>query len=167
MNRRKTISDYIESLLKSEITNRCPLCGVFEGTTDKFTNHHINFDNSISEYWNLIRICWDCHENINKHKEDGKRLRKIKQVKKNLFRGFIGDSSYQVLLMANQYNITSTLPCLAMSLLKLELIKINMSNPMHIGSADHPTITDVSITDKGREFIQQMNINEKVIDIPI
>jgi hypothetical protein len=166
MSKRKTISDYTESLLKSEITNRCPLCGKFEGTTEKFTNHHIDFDNSISEYWNLIRICWDCHEDINKNKEDGKRLRKIKQVKKDLFRRLIGDASYQVLLMANHYKVTSTIPCLAMSLLNLELIEIKKSNPMHVGSADHPTITDFSITTKGREFIQHININEKITDIP-
>lgn len=166
MSKRKVISDYIESLLKAEIVNRCPLCGKFEGTLDKFTNHHIRFDNSISEYWNLIRICWECHEDINKHKADGKRLRKIKQIKKDLFRRFIGDASYQVLLMANHYKVTSTLPCLAMSLLNLELIQINMKNPLHVGSANHPTITDFSITTKGREFIEQLNIREKVTDIP-
>ncbi len=166
MAKRKTISDYTESLLKAEITNKCPLCGKFEGTIDKFTNHHINFDNSVSEYWNLIRICWDCHEDINKHREDGKKLRKIRQVKKDLFRKFIGDASYQVLLMANHYKATSTLPCLAMSLLKLELIEIKKRNAMHVGTADHPTITDFSITPKGRDFIEKMNINEKVTDIP-
>ena len=165
MNKRKIISDYIESLLKSEIVNRCPICGKLEGTSDNFTNHHINFDNSISEYWNLIRICWKCHDKINKHKEDGKKLRKIKQIKKNLFRRFIGDASYQVLLMANHYKITSTLPCLAMSLLNLDLVKINKKNPLTVGTANHPTITDFSITQKGKEFIKQLNINEKVIDI--
>ena len=167
MEKRKVISDYIESLLKAEIINRCPLCGKFEGTLDKFTNHHINFDRSISEYWNLIRICWKCHENINNHKEDGKRLRKIKQIKKDLFRRFIGDASYQVLLMANHYKATSTLPCLAMSLLKLELVQITLKNPLHVGSANHPTITDFAITPKGIEFIKHLNINELVTDIPI
>ena len=80
MSKRKVISDYIESLLKSEIVNRCPICGKLEGTLDNFTNHHINFNSSISEYWNLIRLCWECHEEINKYKEDGKRLRKIKLI---------------------------------------------------------------------------------------
>lgn len=53
-----------------------------------------------------------------------------------------------------------------MSLLNLELIQINMKNPLHVGSANHPTITDFSITTKGREFIEQLNIREKVTDIP-
>lgn len=166
MKKRKVISDYVESLLKAEIVNRCPLCGDFEETPDKFTNHHINFDSSISEYWNLIRICWKCHEKNNKHKEDGKRRRKIKQVKKDLFRRLIGDASYQVLLMANHNKVTSTLPCLAMTLLKLELVQISSANPFHIGTANHPTITDFAITPKGEEFIKQLNINETVIDIP-
>ena len=167
MKKRNVISDYIESLLKAEIVNRCPVCGKFEGTIEKFTNHHINFDSSVLEYWNLIRICWECHEDINKHKEDGKRLRRVKQIKKYLFRRFIGDASYQVLLMANHYKVTSTFPCLAMSLLELELIRIESNNSMHVGSANHPTITDFSITAKGREFIQQLNINEKITNIPM
>lgn len=41
MNRRKEISDYIVSMLKAEVVNRCPFCGIFEGTVEKFTNHHI------------------------------------------------------------------------------------------------------------------------------
>jgi hypothetical protein len=167
MKKRKIISDYIESLLKAEIVNRCPLCGKFERTIENFTNHHINFDSSVSEYWNLIRICWDCHEDLNSHKEDGKRLRKIKQIKKDLFRRFIGDASYQVLLMASHYKVTSTLPCLAMSLLKLELVQIHLCNPFTAGGANHPTITDFAITPKGKEFIKQLNINEKVTDIPL
>lgn len=167
MGKRKVISDYIESLLKAEIVNRCPLCGKFEGTKEKFTNHHINFDNSVSEYWNLIRICLDCHEDTDKHKHDGKRLRRIKQIKKALFRRFIGDASYQVLLMANYYKITSTLPCLAMSLLKLDLVQVNFNNPLTVGGANHPTITDFTITSKGKEFIEKLNINEKIIDISL
>lgn len=167
MEKRKAISDYIESLLKAEIVNRCPLCGAFEKTQENFTNHHINFDRSVSEYWNLLRICIECHQDLEKNKEDGKRLRKVKQIKKDLFRRFIGDASYQVLLMANHYEITSTLPCLAMSLLKLELVKVNLSNPFTAGGASHPTITDFAITSKGRDFIKQLNINAEVIDIPL
>lgn len=126
----------------------------------------IYYDSSVSEYWNVIRICKKCHDDINNHKGDGKRLRKIKQIKKDLFRKLIGDASYQVLLMANYYKETSTLPCLAMSLLKLELVKISSNNPLHVGGASHPTITDFAITPKGKEFIEQLNINETVIDIP-
>ena len=107
-----------------------------------------------------------CHEEINKNRQDGTRLRKVKQIKGDLFRRLVGDASFQVLLMANRYKITSTLPCLAMSLLKLELVEVNFSNPFTAGGAKHPTITDVKITSKGQEFIQQLNINEMVIDIP-
>ena len=167
MKKRKAISDYMESLLKAEIVNRCPLCGKFEETIENFTNHHINFDRSVSEYWNLIRICSDCHKVLEKNKEDGKRLRKVKQIKKDLFRRFIGDASYQVLLMANHYKVTSTLPCLAMSLLKLKLVKVNLNNPLTAGGANHPTITDFAITSEGKEFIKQLNINEEVTDIPL
>ena len=162
MNRRRTISNYAESLLRAEIVNRCPLCGVFEQTTDTFTNHHINGDPSVSEYWNLIRICSTCHDGINKEKQDGKKLRKVKQIKKDLFRRLIGDASYQVLLMANKHTITSTLPCLAITLLKMGLVEVAHPNPITVGTANHATIMDFRITTQGREFIERLNMSESV-----
>ena len=162
--RRRVVSDYVESLLKAEVVNRCPVCGTFEQTTDKFTNHHINGDPSTSEYWNLIRICYTCHDTINKEKEDGKKERKIKQIKKDLFRRLVGDASYQVLLMANKHEITSTLPCLAVTLLKMGLVDIANRNPMTVGIAKHATIMDFRVTGRGKEFIERLNMTE---DIPI
>lgn len=162
MSKRQTISDYVESLLKAEIVNRCPLCGSFEETTDRFTNHHINWDPSISSYWNLIRICTRCHDKINTQKQDGNKLRKIKQVKKDLFRRLVGDASYQVLLMANKHTITSTLPCLAVTLLNLGLVEVAHSNPMTVGTANHATIMDFRITSYGKEFVEQLNITDAV-----
>ena len=158
--KRSTISDHIESVLKAEIINRCPVCGKFEGTLDKFTNHHINHDPSISEYWNLIRICKKCHEDINKHKDDAKRDRKIKQIKKDLFRNLIGPASYEVLLLAYEYNKTSSLPCLASSLLKLGLVAIAQKNPYTVGTAKHPTISIYKITKKGRKLVERLALQK-------
>jgi hypothetical protein len=151
-------------LLKTEIVNRCPLCGRFEETADTFTNHHIDGDRSVSEYWNLIRICSPCHCRINEEREDGKKLRKVRQVKKDLFRRLIGDASYQVLLMANKFTITSTLPCLSVTLLKLGLVEVEHPNPFTVGTANHATIMDFQITAQGKVFIERLNIAE---DIPI
>ncbi|MGD0623942.1 MAG: HNH endonuclease signature motif containing protein [Thermodesulfobacteriota bacterium] len=162
MKKRQTISDYAESLLKAEIVNRCPICGSFEETMDTFTNHHIDGDPSVSDYWNLIRICSPCHERINKEKEDGKKLRKIKQIKKDLFRKLIGDASYQVLLMANKHKITSTLPCLSVTLLNLGLIEVENPNPFTVGTANHATIMDFRITEQGKVFIERLNMSENV-----
>jgi len=158
MAKRKVISDYINSLLMSEICNRCPICGKFEGTTETFINHHINHDSSISEYWNLIRICGKCHNKINKSKYDAIRDRKIKQVKKDLFRQLVGTASYEVLFLAYKHNITSTLPCLANPLLKLELISVAQENSMTVGIANHPTIGDYKITDKGERLVEQLGL---------
>lgn len=163
MTKRNTISDYVRSLLKSETVNRCPLCGSFEGTTEEFDNHHINHDSSVSEYWNLIRLCRACHDDLTKYKQDGTRERRVRQVKKDLFRSFVGDASYQALIMANAYGTTSTLPSLGMSLLRLELVCVKNRNPLTVGVAPHPTITDFEITDNGRELIKQLNIET---DIP-
>jgi len=157
MPTRKPISDYIESLLLAEICNRCPVCGFFEKTTENFTNHHINHDSTISEYWNLIRICKTCHEEINKNKEDGIRDRKIKQIKKDLFRKLVGTASYEVLLLANGSRTTTSLPCLANPLIKLSLIKETGSG-IHCCRSSHPTIMGYKITEKGKELIQKLNL---------
>lgn len=158
MGKRKAVSDYIRSSLMMEINNRCPLCGKFEGTKEEFTDHHINHDPLMSEYWNLIRICQRCHDQINNSKQDGKRDRKIRQVKKHLFRGLIGPASHEVLLLAYKYKITSTLPCLANSLLKLELISVVQQNSITVGIAEHPTIGDYKITDEGKNLVEQLGL---------
>jgi len=162
MGNRSAISDYVNSLLMAETVNRCPLCGQFEGTTEKFDNHHINHDHFVSEYWNLIRLCRACHDELTKYRQDGTRERRVRQVKKDLFRHLIGDSSYQVLIMANGYGVTSTLPSLAISLLRLGFVEVKHSNPMTVGTAKHSTIIDLGITDAGREIIRQLNIETDV-----
>lgn len=162
MTNRSVISDYVSSLLKAESVNRCPLCGQFEGTTEKFDNHHINHDPTVSEYWNLIRLCRSCHDELTKFRQDGTRERRVRQVKKDLFRHLIGDSSYQVLVMANVHGVTSTLPSLAMSLLRLGFVKLKHTNPLTVGTAKHSTIVDVEITVAGREIIKQLNIETDV-----
>ena len=166
MGKRNAISDYVNSLLRAETVNRCPLCGQFEGTTDKFDNHHINHDPSVSEYWNLIRLCRPCHEELTKFRQDGTRERRVRQVKKDLFRHLVGDASFQVLIMANGYGVSSTLPSLAMSLLRLDLVRVKHSNPMTVGTAKHSTIVDLEITDAGREIIRQLNIETDVPKLP-
>jgi len=162
VKKRRVVSSYTESLLKAEIVNRCPVCGSFEETRAPFTNHHIDGDPAVSDYWNLIRICWSCHERINKQAEDGTKLRKIRQLKKDLFRRLVGDASYQVLLMANKHTVTSTIPCLAITLLKLGLVDVASANPMTIGTANHPTIMDFRITDQGKTFIGQLGMSEEI-----
>lgn len=141
----------------AEVCNRCPVCGSFEKTTENFTDHHINHDSSISEYWNLIRICQTCHEDINENKGDGTRDRKIKQIKKDLFRKLIGTASYEVLLLANESKITTSLPCLANPLIKLELIQ-TAGSKVHLCGSSHPTISGYKITEKGKELVQKLGL---------
>lgn len=159
MGVRKVISDYVGSLLKAEICNCCPMCGVFEKTGNNFTNHHINNDSCVSEYWNLIRICKECHDEINKG-QDGVRDKKIRQIKKDLFRRLIGSASLEVLLLADSQldGVTSTLPCLAIPLLKLDLISVEQENSIHVGVATHPTIGDYKIRERGKELVRELNL---------
>lgn len=84
-NNRAVVSDRIASLLIEEVSNICPLCGKFERTGEEMTNHHINHDPSISEYWNLMRICKTCHADLTKHKTDGTREKRVKLKKKENF----------------------------------------------------------------------------------
>lgn len=158
IKKRKNISDYIDSLLKAEICNRCPICGKFGGFKKIFTNHHIDYNSSNSRYWNLICICQSCHDEINERKQDGHLERKIKQIKKDIFRRLIGSASYEVLLMASKHKIISTLPCLANILLKMSIVKVVQENPMTVGMADHPTISDYSITNKGRDIVDNLKL---------
>lgn len=158
---RQAISDFAASLLGAEVVNRCPLCGAFEGSgSAAFTNHHINGDPSVSEYWNLLRVCRECHDAQNP--QDGGQLRKVKQVKRDLFRRLVGDASFQVLLMANKYDVTSTLPCLASTLLKLRLLQVENPNPFTVGGAKHATLMDFRIADQGRKFIRELGIDPEL-----
>ena len=159
MNKRATISDYIESVLKTEICNRCPLCGLFEGTADTFENHHIDHDNSNSEYWNLIMICNKCHKIIETNKDDAKRDRKIKQIKMALFRNYIGPAALEVLLLANKHGTTSSLPSLANSLIRFGLVEIAKENVFTAGTAKHYTLSDYKITPKGKELIDKFSLS--------
>ena len=158
MSDRRVISDYVNSLLLEEVTNRCPLCGKFEGTLDRFTNHHINHDSSKYEYWNLIRICKPCHAKIEKYKNDGRRDRKLWKVKRALFRNLIGSAAYDTLMMAHQFDVTSTLPGLARTLLKMELVSLEQANSMKVGVGNHPTISAFRISQKGKDLVEKLNL---------
>jgi len=160
MPERRVISDYVKSLLIEEIVNRCPLCGKFEGTVERFTNHHINHDPSQSEYWNLMRICPDCHSEIEKFKNDGQRDRKLWQVKRALFRNLVGAAGYDILLMAHVHGTTSSLRGLARTLLKMDLVTIEQENSMTVGMATkHATISAFGITERGKELVEKLKLN--------
>ena len=158
MNQRENISDFIKSLLISEIVNRCPMCGVFEGTRETFTNHHIDHNSSNSYYWNLIRICKVCHKDINTNKGDGKRDRKLKLIKRDLFRRYVGPASLEVLLLAYKHDVTSSLPCLANPLIRLNLIRIELENTFTTGTAKHFTLSDYKITKEGKELVDKLRL---------
>jgi len=157
-NQRETISSYVCSLLKEEICNVCPLCGEIEGGVDRFQNHHINHDSSVSEYWNLIRICEECHEENEKNKNDGNRDRKLKQMKRDLFRRRIGPTAYDLLSMARKYKITSTLNSIAEPIRELGYVSIVKQNAIKVGSASHPTICDCQLTPEGEVLVRELNI---------
>jgi len=134
------------------------MCGKFEKTGEQFTNHHINHIKSDSHYWNLIRLCKGCHEDITKNKGDCGRDRKIKQIKKDLFRRLIGSASLEVLLLASKHKSTTTLPCLANILQKMDLIDVSNENVFSVGNAGHSTIAEYRINKSGVELLQRLNI---------
>ncbi len=164
MKKRSTISDYVCSLLSAEIVNRCPMCGEFEQTLKSFTNHHINGDPSVSDYWNLIRLYEKCH-GLEEQKADGKLLRKVKQRKKDLFRRLIGDAAYQTLLLARDYATTSTLPSLCTTLINMDLIDIVNGKILNYGETGHGTIVTIKLTGRGREFIEKLSIEDPLPDL--
>ena len=158
-NSRKVIPDRVVSLLKAEICNVCPLCGKFEGDTDRFENHHINHDPTISEYWNLIRICKECHKKSDENKNDGRRDRRLMQIKRSLFRQLIGSAGYDLLSMAKKYKVTSALYGIAEPLRVLGYIGFVRENAMKVGGAGHPTICDCALTPEGEDLVEKLKIS--------
>jgi hypothetical protein len=67
-----------------------------------------------------------------------------------------------VLLMANKHTVTSTLPCLAVTILNLGLVEVEHPNPITVGTANHATIMDFRITSHGKEFISRLKITDAV-----
>lgn len=160
MRDRKPISDWVASLLKDEISGRCPKCGKYEGDSEAFTDHHINGKSSISEYWNLIRLCPVCHQKCEDHKGDAKYVREIKRLKARLFRNFLGHTTYDLLLRTFEKGSVTTFPFLTRTLIDLGLGRITQENPMSIGSAqDRPTFSVYSLTLQGRKWATELNLS--------
>src|SRR3989338_164742 len=133
MPNRTSISDWVDSLLRDETKGRCPKCGLYENDQPElFTNHHINGDPSISEYWNLIRLCKACHNNCEKRKRDRRYERDIKRLKAHLFRDFLGHTTYDLLIRAHEKGSVLTFPFVARTLLQLELGTLIQANPMTV-----------------------------------
>jgi len=156
---RKPISDYIYSFLSREVSNICPLCGRFEKTNEEFTNHHINHDPSISEYWNLIRVCQNCHDDLNKHRADGIREKRVKLVKLRLFRDYFGAEAYKVLKIAVRDGHVTTTPITAWELRWCGYLEMEHENVLTVGPAtDISTFDTYRITDQGRELVEKLGI---------
>jgi hypothetical protein len=159
MTKQMPVSDLVESLLKMEIINRCPLGGEFETSDTRFTNHHINHNRNISDYWNMIRICEACHDKLTKHKEDKSTEKRVYEIKRDLFRNFIGSASYEVLLMAYKYEITSSLLALANPLIRLGYLEIFQENICSFGNIRHWTFNDYRITPAGEKIVEKLKLN--------
>ncbi|PIR21048.1 MAG: hypothetical protein COV45_02650 [Deltaproteobacteria bacterium CG11_big_fil_rev_8_21_14_0_20_47_16] len=156
---RSAISDHVNSMLQREIGNICPLCGTFEKTGNDFTNHHINHDPSVSEYWNLIKICENCHADLTKHKADGVRLRRIKLVKKKLFRDHFGPEAYKTLKLAYENKLVTATPINAIELVEDGYLIIHTKNVLTAGPATNISTFDTySITDIGRDIVEKLSI---------
>jgi len=157
--KRKPISDYVNSLLLKEVSNICPLCGRFERTNEEFTNHHINHDSSISEYWNLIRICRECHDDLTEFKTDGIREKRVKLVKLRLFRDYFGAEAYKTLKIAVRDDRVTATPINAWELEWCGYLKIERENILTIGPATNiSTFNTYKITPLGHELVQKLGI---------
>lgn len=165
-NFRKAIGDGIGSMLQEEVVCICPLgisktCERFEGLTKPFTNHHINGDNSVSEYWNLIRVCEPCQIEIHeKLRNNGATQKQIRLKKKNLALQYFGPIAINVLRLAYKYQTTSAMPAMTLKLLEKGYLEISNENISTVGAAKHATLQDYDITPKGRELIERL-ISEK------
>ena len=157
---RAPISNLIQSLLEDEISRRCPKCGKFEDDIDShFDNHHINGDASISEYWNLIRLCRPCHDICEENKDKIDYVRRIKRLKKHLFRQYIGPAAYDVLLHAHEKGPTLMFPCVVRTLIQLGLVDMLQKGPMNVGMAVKPNFNVYKITDLGAKWSTELDLS--------
>lgn len=159
---RKGISDDVNSMLQEEVVYVCPLrlsddCERFESLAKPFTNHHINGDSSVSEYWNLIKICEPCHKEIEtKHRNNDAIQRRIKLKKRNLALQYFSPIAINVLRLAYKHGATSAMPAMALKLLEKGYLKVLNKNTFTVGMAKHVTLQDYEITDRGRELIDKL-----------
>ncbi len=159
MTGRAPISDRTKSMLQREVVNSCPLCGNFERTGEEFTNHHINHDSSISDYWNLIRICQTCHDDLTANRNDGIRERKVKQVKRNLFRVYYGPEAYKTLIIAYENKKVTATPINALELIRDDYLKMHKKNVMTIGPATNISTFDTyEITANGKMIVEMLKM---------
>lgn len=161
---RTPISDRVNSMLQVEITNRCPLCGAFERTGSELTNHHINHDSSVSEFWNLIRICQKCHDDLTHNKTDGTRLKRVQLVKRRLFRDYFGAEAYRALELAYQHGKVTATPITALDLVRRGYLKMYAENILTVGPATNISTFDTyQITDEGKDVVMKLGIDRPQI----
>jgi len=158
---RTSVSDWVGSLLQDEIKSRCPKCGKFESDqSESFSYHHIDGNHSNSEYWNLIRLCCECHDRCEKYKGDSRYVRKVKRLKAHLFRDFLGHTTYDLLLRAYEKGSVLTFPFVARTLLQLGLGTLEQANPVTFGAAkDEPTFSVYSLTEQGKKWAGELNLS--------
>lgn len=157
---RRTISDFINSQLSLEVSNRCPLCGIFERTGNDFTNHHINHDPSVSEYWNLIRLCQSCHNDLTENRNDGVRERRVKLVKRQLFRNYYGPEAYKTLQLAYENNLVTATPINALELVRRGFLRMSQQNILTVGPATNISTFDTyAVTTEGRNLVEKLGLN--------
>ena len=147
-------------MLQSEVANCCPLCGNFEKTGQELTNHHINHDPSISEYWNLIRICQTCHDDLSDNRNDGVRERRVKLVKRKLFRDYFGPEAFKTLLLAYDNNEVTVTPINALELMAHDYLTISQKNVLTVGRATNISTFDTyRITNDGKVIVESLGLN--------
>lgn len=150
-SKRRAVSDRTRSLLKEEVSNVCPLCGRFERTGDEFTAHHINHDPGVSEYWNLVLLCSDCHDDLSKHRTDGTRGRRVRLVKRRLFRSYFGPTAVNAMRLAWENSVVVASPVDAVDLCVWGFMRIKRRNVMSVGPVTGVSTFDAyELTPEGR-----------------
>src|SRR3989344_1981243 len=107
---------------------------------------------------NLILLCEPCHKKCEKNRGDQKYEKKIKRLKKNIFRHFIGPTSYDVLLHTIEKRSVLTFPYADRTLLQLNLVELMQENPMSVGMGAKPSFSVYSITDQGKTWARELDL---------
>jgi hypothetical protein len=103
-----------------------------------------------------------CHDDLTEHRNDGTRERRVKLVKRKLFRDYYGPEAYKALLIAYDNKKVTATPINALELVEDKYLKMSKKNVMTIGGATNLSTFDTyEITPAGIEIVEKLGLQKQ------
>lgn len=144
----------LKDIVLEESDFQCAYCGYREGL--HLTVHHIVPSKADGDtcYENLIALCFNCHEKVNKSKKIS--IKEIRRLKRHLVKKYLTQQGVNALKYAFWYDQVDVSPVLVHNLVERGLLKFEKK---HMWAA-HDIINTYSITENGRKLAEQWVLNK-------